>query len=138
MPSLSEEQRNILKWAALLHDICKRGLPEFSGRDHIHPFVSGMQVLKIFHRLGLIDEQFTDRTVEPEQIERAYDLIENSIHAPVPESYGQQFKPDEKYCTEQHSHEHLDTLFETLWDDGSPVLKRGSFCDLVFRLVFFH
>ena len=35
-----------------------------------------------------------------------------------------------------HSHEHLEEIFETLWNGG--VLKRGSFCDHVFRLIFFH
>ena len=33
---LDEEEKNIIKWAALLHDICKRGNPLFEGKDHIH------------------------------------------------------------------------------------------------------
>jgi hypothetical protein len=66
-------------------------------------------------------------------------LIDQSIHEPVPDEYvAENFKPGEKYCTEIHSHEHLDSIFATLWDPSSPVLKRGSFCDLVFRLIFFH
>jgi hypothetical protein len=32
----------------LLHDISKRGSPFFKGKDHIHPFLSAMAVLKIF------------------------------------------------------------------------------------------
>ena len=104
MASLSAEQQNILKWSALLHDISKRGLPEFSGRDHTHPFAGGMQVLRIFHRLGFLDAQFPERGVDAEQLQRVYELIEQSIHAPVPDSYAKNFKPGEKFCTEQHSH----------------------------------
>jgi hypothetical protein len=50
----SEYERNIHKWASLLHDICKRGRPLIVGRDHIHPFVSGEATLKIFAHLGII------------------------------------------------------------------------------------
>ena len=55
MVTLSENHQNILKWAALLHDIAKRGKPEFLGRDHTHPFAGGIMVLKIFHRIGFLD-----------------------------------------------------------------------------------
>lgn len=55
--------------------------------------------------------------IDPEQLERVYDLIELSVHAPVPESYGKEFKEDENYCKEQHSHEHLDSIFQILWND---------------------
>jgi len=37
---LTEEEQNIMKWAALLHDIYKKGYPLFEGKDHIHPFMS--------------------------------------------------------------------------------------------------
>ena len=37
-----------------------------------------------------------------------------------------------------HSHEYLDDIFNVLWDQQNPVVIRGGFCDLVFRLVFFH
>jgi hypothetical protein len=45
---IAEQHQNILKWAALLHDICKRGHPAVKGRDHIHPFISGGATLLIF------------------------------------------------------------------------------------------
>lgn len=51
----SEYERNIHKWASLLHDICKRGRPLIEGRDHIHPFISGEATLKIFAHLKIID-----------------------------------------------------------------------------------
>jgi len=48
---LNNEERNILKWAALFHDISKRGMPDFEGKDHIHPFESAATVLKMFAKL---------------------------------------------------------------------------------------
>ena len=140
MESLSPEHQNILKWAALLHDISKRGKPEFRGCDHTHPFAGGMTLLKIFHRFGFLDKQFSDGIkVDEAQLKKACELIEKSMHAPVPDEYvKKRFEPGEKFCTEVHSHEYLDEIFDTLWDEKCPVLKRGSFCDLVFRLIFFH
>jgi len=38
----------------LLHDITKRGRPEFEGQDHIHPFNSGMATLEIFRNLKIL------------------------------------------------------------------------------------
>ena len=52
---MSPEQKNTLKWAALLHDICKRGEPEFNGRDYTHPFMGGLATLQIFFRLGFLN-----------------------------------------------------------------------------------
>ena len=43
------------KWGALLHDICKRGLPKFDGKDHIHPFTSGAATLNILKYFKIID-----------------------------------------------------------------------------------
>ena len=80
----------------------KRGKPEFCGRDHIHPFAGGVAVLKIFDRLGFLDNQFasSDYKIEKESLERIYELIEASTHAPVPEDYAKNFKDGEKYCAE--------------------------------------
>ena len=73
------------------------------------------------------------------QLEKVCILIERSMHAPVPEEYvKKRFQPGEKFCTEIHSHEFLDEIFATLWDEENPILVRGGFCDLVFRLIFFH
>ena len=48
LSAFNAKQVDTLKWASLLHDIAKRGLPEFHGRDHTHPFAGGLAVLKIF------------------------------------------------------------------------------------------
>lgn len=52
---LDKYEQNILKWAALLHDIVKRGDPLFKGKDHVHPFLSAKATLKIFKDLGIIN-----------------------------------------------------------------------------------
>ena len=51
---MSPKEQNILKWAALFHDIAKRGPPEFKGRDHVHPFNSGMATLEVFHEMSIL------------------------------------------------------------------------------------
>ena len=38
----------------MLHDISKRGNPDFKGKDHIHPFVSAGMTLKVFRHFGII------------------------------------------------------------------------------------
>ena len=45
---LNKYDKNVILWAALLHDISKRGKPVLIGKDYIHPFKSGWQTLKIF------------------------------------------------------------------------------------------
>lgn len=53
-PQYTAEEQNILKWAALFHDIKKRSVPEIQGRDHVHSFVSAGLTLEIFQRIGII------------------------------------------------------------------------------------
>ena len=50
----NDYDRNVMQWATLLHDIEKKCWPLFLGRDHIHPFMSAKEVLKIFKHLGFI------------------------------------------------------------------------------------
>ena len=117
-------EQNIIKWSALLHDICKRGTPIILGKDHIHPFVSAAATLEIFAKLGIIQ-------AEKEDIDKVCQLILNS-------------KQDKKFklenlkpnsCKEVHSHHLLKEIFHLFWTKIAP---RGSFADLVIRLVMFH
>lgn len=49
---LDEHDKNVILWAALFHDIAKRGPPEMDTKDPFHPFTSASKALKIFSRLG--------------------------------------------------------------------------------------
>ena len=69
-----DEDQNILKWAALLHDICKRGPPLFYGKDHVHPFTSAALTLKIFHHLNFF--HLKDQSV----LNSILDLIDKSVN----------------------------------------------------------
>ena len=53
--ALPLEQKNILKWAALLHDIAKLSRPTIEGKDHVHPFKSAAIVLELFETFGFIE-----------------------------------------------------------------------------------
>ena len=112
-------------WAALLHDIKKRGRHDFVGCDHTHPFNGGLAVLKLFHEMGFLKRESTYRQ---EDLDSACELISKSK-----QPYSKA-KPGS--CPEIHSHEFLEPLFTTLW--GGRVLVRDGFSDLVFRMVFFH
>jgi len=46
---LNKHDKNILLWATLLHDICKRGTPVVNGKDPVHPFKSAWATLYIFN-----------------------------------------------------------------------------------------
>ena len=129
---LSETEKNIMKWAALLHDICKLGRPKFEGKDHIHPFKGGLQVLLIFYREGIIKI----KTEEQERVfQEIIELIKKS-KTDVDSNWSDYFKNKGlKYCLYKHSHRYLSDIFLRLWEHIAP---RGSFVDLVFRLVFFH
>ena len=51
---LNPEEKNIMLWAVLCHDIVKRGTPLFVDKDHIHPFLSAEATLRIFKSMGII------------------------------------------------------------------------------------
>ena len=42
---MNETDKNVLKWACLLHDIKKQGPPVIQGKDHLHPFNGAIAVL---------------------------------------------------------------------------------------------
>ena len=50
-------------------------------------------------------------------------------------------KPDADVCQEVHSHHNLLEIFTLLWSSDSPIAHiapRGSFVDMVFRIILFH
>ncbi|CDW87177.1 UNKNOWN [Stylonychia lemnae] len=129
--ALDNFNQNVLKWAGLLHDLKKLSYPFIEGKDHMHPFKSGKACLEIFQRLGLI---VIRNQVDYQEFTRLLELIDQSKQ-PVPYWMSRKFEKDKIYCTEMHSHDYLSDIFTILWNLFAP---RGSFVDLVFRLVFFH
>lgn len=84
LEAMTLKQQQTLKWAALLHDISKRGEPEFKGRDHTHPFAGGLALLKIFDRLGFLQADLGEgKQINRDNLETVYSLIEDSMSAPL-------------------------------------------------------
>ena len=54
---MDNNDQNILRWAALLHDMQKRQTDWFEGRDHVHPFVSAAKALEVFKNIGFLDQE---------------------------------------------------------------------------------
>ena len=52
---MTKERKNIIKWVCLLHNIGKISKPTIFGKDYIYPFNSAGLVLKIMHRLNIIE-----------------------------------------------------------------------------------
>ncbi|CDW77546.1 leucine rich repeat family protein [Stylonychia lemnae] len=125
--SLNKEDQNIMKWAILLHDIKKLGPPHFTGKDHNHPFKGGKAVLEVFRRIGLIRAEESIYNTVLEFIENSKQEADPKINSIIP--FGQ------KACQEMHSHQYLSDIFLLIWQ---KISKRGTFVDMVFRLVFFH
>ena len=130
-PSYTTFEQNILKWAALLHDIRKLGSPVFEGKDHIHPFKSSQTVIQIFRKLGILNPN----KQEAEDFKHVDRLIDESVQ-PIWKEWRNTFKHGVPVCTQMHSHNNLPEIFYYLWHKG--IMKRGSFHDLVFRLVMYH
>lgn len=127
---LSAKERNMILWACLLHDVKKLGSPVIEGKDHIHPFKSAISVLEVFKQIGILDIQGKEHAYT--QIVR---LLGESVQ-PVPQEYAREFEHGKAYMTLMHSHHNLKEIFHYLWDQ--KLAPRGSFVDLVFRLVMFH
>ena len=48
------QDKNIIKWSVLLHDIRKLSKPTIEGKDHVHPFKSASSVLDVLRALNII------------------------------------------------------------------------------------
>lgn len=53
----------------------KRGLPQIKGKDHIYPFTSGLEVLKIFYELKI----FHFKESSKNEYIQLINLIQNSV-----------------------------------------------------------
>lgn len=80
---MTPRDQNILKWASLLHDICKLGWPRFEGKDHIHPFKGAREVLLMFRLHGIIN---LDNQAQVQAFNTVVDLLHKS-RQDIPQSY---------------------------------------------------
>ena len=55
---------------------------------------------------------------------------------PLPKIMLEDISPGTAVCTQMHSHHNLDMIFLNLW--RQRLATRGSFLDLVFRIILFH
>ena len=93
-------------------------------------------MLKIMRELGVISVVGSKQKME---FIRLIKLIEDS-RDPV-QLVWPDVRPKDHLCQHIHSHKHLKKIFKILWSPHSVLHKmapRGSFTDLLFRLVFFH
>ena len=79
MPTFTAEERNMLKWASLLHDIAKLSTPAIRGKDHIHPFKSAKIVLDVFERYNFIPDLHKNY----EQMKASLDTIKRLVDESV-------------------------------------------------------
>ena len=86
-------------WAALLHDISKRCMPDFEGKDHVHPFISALTTLKIFVHLKIIK---LENQAQIDEFDRLLQLIRDSKQ-PVQKVW-KDVKPTDNLCQDIHSH----------------------------------
>ena len=115
-----------------MHDLAKKSKPEIVGKDHVHPFMSGISCIEIFEQNGMIEDINDEKR---EGLHRVKRLLRESVQ-PVPADYLKGLKHGVSVCTVMHSHHNLPEIFWYIWRKN--IMPRGSFCDLVFRLVIFH
>ncbi|CAI2371563.1 unnamed protein product [Moneuplotes crassus] len=126
---LLPSHQNQLLWAALLHDIGKRGKPVFEGKDHIHPFRSAGIAMEIFVKTEFIQEKYKDKALELSEITlEAYKEID------CPKFKRKHRKNWDKMCQHCHDHSQLEKIFEYL----KYVSQGDSFIINTFALVLFH
>ncbi|CAI2366836.1 unnamed protein product [Moneuplotes crassus] len=126
---LSGEIQNQLLWAALCHDLGKRGKADFEGKDHIHPFRSAAYFVNILKNNNLIKDELRDKADELSE------LVFNA-HTDIQYEWFQRETrrfPD-KVCDQMHDHSKLEDIFNLLEEvaDGSLFIKN------VFVVILFH
>ena len=127
----TECERNIVKWAGLLHDISKRGWPLFKEKDHVHAFLSARSLLIIVQDMGLL---VLETEEERRKMEEVLELLDQS-QRPIQEVRASVL-PQENVCQFVHSHKHLPKIMAIMW--SMKQTARGTFMDLLFRLILLH
>ena len=88
-------------------------MPKFFGKDHVHPFLSGLATLEILRDLGILK---VDTEQEKAEFEKLSELINDSVQ-PIQNMGGTyaEIEPEELVCQEVHDHKHLYAIFKILW-----------------------
>lgn len=138
---LKPDEKNLMMWAALLHDIRKQGLPKFEGKDHIHPFQSSLSVLRFLKKFKIIDCSNNEVKKIYDEIKRLIKDSTETLDEKAIRENKENLSKVKKYnvehvCEHVHSHRHLKRIYELLWN--KDFCPRSSFGDLIFRLVMFH
>jgi hypothetical protein len=127
---LNDEDKNIMLWMALLHDIAKNGPPKFNSRDFIHPFQSARKALMIFKdELNLFELSKEDAIKWDEMIE----VIRDSVEEASPEEFPDIYYSDD-WCKFVHDHSKLPDIFERLeyfFSHSSSIMR-------VIKGILFH
>ena len=119
---MNDEDKNIIIWSVILHDIKKRGVPIFHGRDFFHPFGSAIVTLKFFLKKDFFLE------TEKNDVFKLIKILKNSKKR-HPDYKNEDFK----YCKELMDYRFLDNILIL----AKKVLK-SKFSFFTFMLVAFH
>jgi len=126
---LSEEHKNQLLWASLMHDLGKRGKPIFEGKDHIHPFRSAAFVLKIFAENNIIEKHAHDEALVLAEI------LLNSHKTITDKKFLKRHRKHlDSMCLDMHDHKNLPEIFEKL----KRISGDNNEIKNIFILVLFH
>jgi hypothetical protein len=77
----------------LLHDISKRGNPDFKGKDHIHPFVSAAMTLRVFRKFGIIKIETKEQEADFEKVLELIMASKQPVQVVWPE-----VRPEDNLC----------------------------------------
>lgn len=107
---MTPEHQNVLLWAALLHNIAKRGSPFIRGRDHCFAFKSAL------HSIDFLRGLHSATTSEKHdfawsQVKR---LLDESVQ-PLPEIWREDFRHGRPVVTVMNSHHNMSEVFYYLW-----------------------
>ena len=93
--------------------------------------------LRVFRKFGIIKIETKEQEADFEKVLELIMASKQPVQVVWPE-----VRPDDNLCQHVHSHEHLYEIFRLMYNPKGNLIKvgmgRGSFVDLVFRLILFH
>lgn len=119
---MNDEDKNIIIWSVILHDIKKRGAPIFHGRDFYHPFGSAIVTLNFYIKKNFFSEK------DKKDVYELIKILEKSKKR-NPDYKSEDFK----YCREVMDYKYLDQIILL----AKKTLKT-KFSFYTFMLTAFH